>query len=116
MSTKFNEPEFDPSHDGKQRFIYQGFDVNLYNRKINEAYDKGNLDSLAFWMEKQSFKVAKAMFYLNIHYWKHFSSCFKYSKKRDLSRQTCRYRKPDWPTICSGLLTLEILNFGNIHT
>ena len=102
MSTKFNESEFDSSLEGKQRFIYQGFDVDLYNRKINEAYDKKKLDSIAFWMGKQSFEVANAMFYLNIHYWKHFSSCFKYSKKRDLSRQTCRYRKPDWPTICSG--------------
>ena len=56
------------------------------------------------------------MFYLNIHYWKHFSSCFKYSKKRDLSRQTCRYRKPDWPTISNGFLTLQIGNFENIKT
>ena len=116
MSRKFNEPDFDPSNEGKQRFIYQGFNVDLYNRKINEAYDKENLDSLAFWMEKQSFEVAKAMYYLNIHYWKHFSSCFKYSKKRDLSRQTCRYRKPDWPKICNGILTLEIGNSGNILT
>ena len=67
MSTKFQEPDFDPSNIGKRRFIYEGLDVYLFNRKINEAYDNKDLDSLSYWIEKQSFEVAKSAFYLNIH-------------------------------------------------
>ena len=54
------------------------------------------------------------MFYLNIHYWKHSSSFFKYSKKKDLSKQTCRYRKPDWTTFSKNIITLRIGKFENI--
>ena len=58
ITTKFNEPDFDISHDGEQRFIYQGLVVNLYNRKINEPYDIEYLDYLAFWIDKYYFEVA----------------------------------------------------------
>ena len=45
---------------------------------------------------------------LNLHFWRHFESCFKYKKNVAKDKQSCRYCIPAWPVICLHFLSFEI--------
>ena len=76
----------DPTLAGKKEFIYHGLPVSTIVTKLNEASEKKNSEMYKFWVRKMNLEVAKAMFHLNIHHWKHFESCFKSSKKNKIRK------------------------------
>ena len=44
LSDKFNLPMFDPSLDGKNKFVYEGLDIESYIVRLNYYYDNDDLE------------------------------------------------------------------------
>ena len=108
LSKRFGLPMFDPSLDGKNKFVYQGLDIASYVVRLNYFYDNDDLENFKLWVLRLNFEQAKGMFYLNLHFWRHFESCFKYRKNLAKDKQSCRYCIPAWPVICLHFLSFEI--------
>ena len=110
-----DSPMINPTLAGKKEFIYHGLPVETIVSKLNEASGKHDSEMYKYWVRKMNLEVAKGMFHLNIHHWKHFESCFKYSKKRNKKTQECRYKKPDWPTTVQKFLSFQIDSNGKVQ-
>ena len=105
---KLKMPEFNPTRQSKRHFIFNGLDTTKYVENLNDAFSRNDIAKTKHWVSKLNLEIAQAMYYLNIHHWKHFNSCFKYTKKNQAEKQNCRYKKPDWPILAKNFLTFEI--------